>query len=390
MSDNDDLFGSEPDSPPASPSRSHRSHRSSHSPRSPAASPKPADSTDPLFAEESSLEPMNSNLQLETDLAFWDYPDKNPDNLYLSKLPIFLNVEPTVYNPKTYVHITNDSPENIRLSVENTIRWRNITKDNQTIKDSNARLIRWSNGSYSLLLGDEIFPIQTIQHKHDPHQYLMTPHKHLEGGEHEMVLQTQVKVEQEMKVLKNEASHRKLASALAGKHSRVSRTVLRSLPDEPSLSHTKDDIALSRITLNARRRKAVEKHGLSINSLEADDIEDESERRNAERLRVAKQPPLRSQSMYANLENSKAYFGSDSSNESEIEEAEAVSEEEDAVLTASEDEDNTANERKRNIDKTDITDIFSDSENDAEVAKESFSQARKLAKKKVIDSDDDE
>lgn len=46
------------------------------------------------------------------------------------------------------------------MKVENTIRWREIfDKDGNLVKESNARVIKWSDGSMSLHLGSEIFDV---------------------------------------------------------------------------------------------------------------------------------------------------------------------------------------------------------------------------------------
>ena len=55
--------------------------------------------------------------------------------------------------------------------MENTIRWRDgWNKQGDMIKESNARMVRWSDGSMSLHLGSEIFdvykqPLQVRSHK---------------------------------------------------------------------------------------------------------------------------------------------------------------------------------------------------------------------------------
>lgn len=46
------------------------------------------------------------------------------------------------------------------MKVENTIRWREILDDEGNIKkESNARFVKWSDGSFSLHLGGEIFDV---------------------------------------------------------------------------------------------------------------------------------------------------------------------------------------------------------------------------------------
>lgn len=44
--------------------------------------------------------------------------------------------------------------------MENTLRWRtNFDSEGNAIKESNSKLIRWSDGSMSLHLGSEIFDV---------------------------------------------------------------------------------------------------------------------------------------------------------------------------------------------------------------------------------------
>merc|ERR1711994_472251 len=50
--------------------------------------------------------------------------------------------------------------ERLKLKVENTIRWRqSFDSEGKAFKESNARIVRWSDGSMSLHLGNEIFDI---------------------------------------------------------------------------------------------------------------------------------------------------------------------------------------------------------------------------------------
>lgn len=46
------------------------------------------------------------------------------------------------------------------MKVENTIRWREVfDQEGNLVKESNARVIKWSDGSMSLHLGSEIFDV---------------------------------------------------------------------------------------------------------------------------------------------------------------------------------------------------------------------------------------
>lgn len=64
----------------------------------------------------------------------------------------------------------------LKLKVENTIRWReDIDKEGNTIKESNARFVRWSDGSLSLHLGSEIFDVYKQPLQVGQNQYLKEP-----------------------------------------------------------------------------------------------------------------------------------------------------------------------------------------------------------------------
>lgn len=60
----------------------------------------------------------------------------------------------------------------VRLKVENTIRWK-YDKDSEgnVTKASNSRMVKWSDGSMSLYLGNEIFDVYKTQMQGD-HNHL--------------------------------------------------------------------------------------------------------------------------------------------------------------------------------------------------------------------------
>nr|CAG4637289.1 EOG090X0BPX [Ceriodaphnia reticulata]SVE73146.1 EOG090X0BPX [Ceriodaphnia reticulata] len=93
------------------------------------------------------------------------------------KLPNFLSVEPRPYDPETYEDeleeeetLDEEGRARLKLKVENTIRWRTaFDKDGNAFKESNARMVKWSDGSLSLHLGSEIFDVyrQPLQGDHN-------------------------------------------------------------------------------------------------------------------------------------------------------------------------------------------------------------------------------
>ena len=87
------------------------------------------------------------------------------------KLPNFLSVDTHPYDPSWYEDeidedetCDDEGRARMKLKVENTIRWRNVSDaDGNMSKESNARIIKWSDGSMSLHLGSEIFDIHKQQ-----------------------------------------------------------------------------------------------------------------------------------------------------------------------------------------------------------------------------------
>ncbi|XP_042137213.1 RNA polymerase-associated protein LEO1-like [Peromyscus maniculatus bairdii] len=99
-----------------------------------------------------------------------EIPSINSDlgnELYFVKLPRFLRIEPKPFDPQLYEDELEDEKvlyeadkTRLKLKVENTIRWR-VGRDEEgyRVKESNARIVKWSDGSMSLHLGSEVFDI---------------------------------------------------------------------------------------------------------------------------------------------------------------------------------------------------------------------------------------
>jgi len=101
-----------------------------------------------------------------------EVPKINTDlgkDIHFVKLPNFLSVESRPFDSQTYEDEMDEDMNNqqdeegrtrLKLKVENTIRWRQgFDKDGNSVKESNARIVRWSDGSLSLHLGSEIFDV---------------------------------------------------------------------------------------------------------------------------------------------------------------------------------------------------------------------------------------
>nr|XP_012618917.1 RNA polymerase-associated protein LEO1-like isoform X2 [Microcebus murinus] len=109
-----------------------------------------------------------------------EIPSINSDlgnELYFVKLPKFLSIEPKPFDPQFYEDefedekvLDEEDRTRLKLKVENTIRWR-VRRDEEgnKIKESNARIVKWSDGSMSLHLGNEVFDVYRapLQGNHD-------------------------------------------------------------------------------------------------------------------------------------------------------------------------------------------------------------------------------
>lgn len=92
-------------------------------------------------------------------------------------LPNFLSVETRPFDQETYEDeideeetLDEEGRQRVKLKVSNTLRWRDyIDDDGIPQKESNARMVKWSDGSMSLHLGNEIFDVykQPLQGDHN-------------------------------------------------------------------------------------------------------------------------------------------------------------------------------------------------------------------------------
>lgn len=98
-------------------------------------------------------------------------------DIHFVKLPNFLSVETRPFDGDTYEDeideeetLDEEGRQRIKLKVSNTIRWREfIDEMGHPKRESNARIVKWSDGSMSLHLGSEIFDVykQPLQGDHN-------------------------------------------------------------------------------------------------------------------------------------------------------------------------------------------------------------------------------
>lgn len=108
--------------------------------------------------------------QQELEIALPRFPPaiKPSEKLFLSRVPAFLQIDPHPFDSSDFLKTAEegskdaDTSKSLRLKTqaENTLRWKYGKGDGSTVtKESNARFVKWSDGSLSLQLGEELFDV---------------------------------------------------------------------------------------------------------------------------------------------------------------------------------------------------------------------------------------
>ncbi|XP_050996788.1 RNA polymerase-associated protein LEO1-like [Acomys russatus] len=101
------------------------------------------------------------------------------DELHFVKLPKFLRIESKPFDPQLYEDefedekvLCDEDKTRLKLKMENTIRWRvSQNEEGYKIRESNARMVKWSDGSMSLHVGSEVFDVYRVPLQ-DRHHHL--------------------------------------------------------------------------------------------------------------------------------------------------------------------------------------------------------------------------
>ncbi|BEI87549.1 uncharacterized protein CcaverHIS019_0102670 [Cutaneotrichosporon cavernicola] len=154
-----DLFGDEDENEPP---------RERSSSRPPASSPR----EHPLEYGEASDDENEevSEAWASVPVPTWTRMHPTDGKVWQLKLPQHINLEADPYEANFYTAQLTGDDDNLRgseaqarmLEVRNTMRWRWITgSDNKPARQANARILRWSDGSMSLQLGEDMYDVQT-------------------------------------------------------------------------------------------------------------------------------------------------------------------------------------------------------------------------------------
>ncbi|WVO13298.1 hypothetical protein L204_100911 [Cryptococcus depauperatus] len=164
-SDNDqedvgDLFGDDDDEEEAS----IRQRVETTTPASHSKSPNPLE-----YAEEEEAVPQKQNI-VTLPIPQWPHTTASDNKIWQMKLPSYVNIDSRPFDAEYYRATQDEEPidgaahpvaaKSMMIGVKNTIRWRWITgPDGEPIRQSNARMLRWSNGSVTLQLGSDFFDV---------------------------------------------------------------------------------------------------------------------------------------------------------------------------------------------------------------------------------------
>jgi RNA polymerase-associated protein LEO1 len=172
-------------------------------------------------------------------------------------------VDPRPFDPDLYEPLdpAEATQHELQLSVENTMRWRYVQDADDPTKvhaESNSRIITWSDGSRSLLVGDEL--LELVSATTAKHQYLVSIHHEDNMIVPEKSLQHKLLVQPYSTANK---SHQKMASLLASKFRRTHKTKMVHLERDP------EKVRAEQLKVEMERVKAQKKLEAKKKAIEA-------------------------------------------------------------------------------------------------------------------------
>eukprot|EP00063_Salmo_salar_P066239 XP_014041074.1 PREDICTED: RNA polymerase-associated protein LEO1 [Salmo salar] len=209
-------------------------------------------------------------------------------DLYFVKLPNFLSVEPRPFDSQYYEDefedeemLDEEGRTRLKLKVENTIRWR-AKKDEEMneSRESNARIVKWSDGSMSLHLGNEVFDVYKAPLQGDHNHLFIRQGTGLQG---QAVFKTKLTFRPHST---DSATHRKMTLSLADRCSKTQKIRILPMAGRDPESQRNEMIKKEEERLRAsirregqqrRMREKQHQRGLSAGYLEPDRYDDDEE-----------------------------------------------------------------------------------------------------------------
>lgn len=124
--------------------------------------------------------PVPAGPPIDISVPLLPIPPK--ESLHLLRLTNIVGIEPRPFDAETFTseeqtYIDEKGNQRVVLRDTNVIRWR-VRRDGsgQEVMESNARFVRWPDGTQQLLLGDEVLDVAQ-QDISSNHFYLASAHK---------------------------------------------------------------------------------------------------------------------------------------------------------------------------------------------------------------------
>ncbi|XP_073259714.1 protein LEO1 homolog isoform X2 [Populus alba] len=202
---------------------------------------------------------------LEIEMPFCQ-PPADPKKMNMIKVSNIMGIDPNQFDPKTYVEektfVTDESGAQKRIRLENNIvRWRTVKNpDGSNSVESNARFVRWSDGSLQLLIGNEVLDISVQDAQQDQTHLFLRHNKSL--------LQSQGRILRKMRFMPSSLSsnsHRLLTALVDSRH-RKAYKVKNCITDiDPEREKEEKEKAESQtiranVLLNRKREKVSRKY----------------------------------------------------------------------------------------------------------------------------------
>ncbi|XP_056622825.1 RNA polymerase-associated protein LEO1 [Triplophysa dalaica] len=209
-------------------------------------------------------------------------------DLYFVKLPNFLSVEPRPFDPQYYEDefedeemLDEEGRTRLKLKVENTIRWRTRRdEEGNEIKESNARIVKWSDGSMSLHLGNEVFDVYKAPLQGDHNHLFIRQGTGLQG---QAVFKTKLTFRPHST---DSATHRKMTLSLADRCSKTQKIRILPMAGRDPESQRNEMIkkeeerlraSIRRESQQRRMREKQHQRGLNAGYLEPDRYDEDEE-----------------------------------------------------------------------------------------------------------------
>ncbi|CAL5372271.1 unnamed protein product [Camellia sinensis] len=167
---------------------------------------------------------LGSYTSLQPMVLVRDRSGRVLNSMNMIKVSNIMGIDPKPFDPKTYVEedifVADESGSKKRIRLDNNIvRWRIVRNPDGTESyESNARFVRWSDGSLQLLIGNEVLDLSVQDAQHDQvHLFL----RHGKG-----ILQSQGRLLRKMRFMPSSLSsnsHRLLTALVDSRHKKVYR-----------------------------------------------------------------------------------------------------------------------------------------------------------------------